>query len=66
LLGVFLACGVIVIYAINDDTIHSEEYILNTYEFPILGKVPDLISSGSRSYSYYYQKKPKASNTENV
>lgn len=64
-LGIFLAGGLIVIYAINDDTIHNEEYILNTYEFPILGKVPDLLHSGSRSYSYYYRKKPKSSKNAN-
>ena len=38
------------------DTIHDEEYILRTYDYPILGKVPDLLNKGSKSYGYYYRK----------
>lgn len=60
-LGAFCAGVVIAIVAVRDDTIHDEEYILKTYEFPILGKIPDLMNSGNRSYSYYYKKNSQTS-----
>ena len=60
LLGVFLAMVGVVIAALLDDTIHDESYVLRTYDYPILGKVPNLISSGNKSYGYYYKKHRKA------
>lgn len=57
-LGALLSVAVLTIMAVMDDTIHDEEYILNTYDYPILGKVPNLLNTGSKSYSYYSQKTP--------
>ena len=57
-LGVLLSVAVLTVSAVMDDTIHDEEYILNTYDYPILGKVPNLLNTGSKSYSYYSQKTP--------
>lgn len=57
LIGVVIATILLVIVALLDDTIHNEEYILRTYDYPILGKVPDLLHTGSKSYGYYTQKK---------
>ena len=62
LLGVLLSVVVLVILALLDDTIHDEEYILRTYDYPILGKVPDLLNAGSKSYGYYTQKSQKTRN----
>ena len=60
ILGVLLSAGVVVVFAIMDDTIHDEEYILQTYGCPILAKVPDLLNSGGKHYGdYYYQSKDK-------
>lgn len=62
-LGVLLAVVVLIIAALLDDTIHDEEYILRTYKYPILGKVPNLLDTGSKSYAYYSSKKqPKHNN----
>lgn len=58
ILGVLVAVVVLTIVALMDDTIHDEEYVLNTYDYPILGKVPNLLNTGSKSYSYYSQKTP--------
>ncbi len=58
-LGVLLTCGLVVVSAINDDTIHDEDYVLTTYEYPILAKVPDLLNTGNKKYGYYYQGKNK-------
>lgn len=54
-LGVLISLIVLIIMAMLDDTIHDEDYILQNYKYPILAKVPDLMESGSKSYSYYNQ-----------
>ncbi len=55
IIGVVLSLIVLVVIAMMDDTIHDEEYILNTYNYPILAKIPDLVNSGNETYEYYYQ-----------
>lgn len=60
ILGVLLSTVATVIAALMDDTIHDESYVLRTYDYPILGKVPNLINSGNKSYGYYYQKHRRA------
>ncbi len=57
LLGVVLSIIVLVILALLDDTIHDDEYILRTYDYPILAKVPNLLSTSDKQYAYYYQRK---------
>ncbi len=56
ILGVLLSGSIFAIKALLDDTIHDEEYILRTYDYPILGKVPDLMNTGNKSYKYYSYK----------
>ncbi len=55
-IGVLLTVIVIVIAALLDDTIHDEEYLLRTYDYPLLGKVPNLldITASHKYYSHYY------------
>jgi len=55
-LGVFISAVVLIVFALLDNTIHDEEYVLRTYDYPILGKVPDLLNTGGKSYGYYSQK----------
>ncbi|MBE6638193.1 MAG: hypothetical protein E7616_01875 [Ruminococcaceae bacterium] len=53
-LGFAGACAVLATLAVLDDTIRDEEYILQTYDLPILAKIPDLLDdSSSDKYSYY-------------
>lgn len=53
-----VACVILlVIVALLDDTIHDEEYIHRTYDYPILAKVPNLLGSSEKQYAYYYQRK---------
>ncbi len=54
-LGVLLSASVLAILAMMDDAIRDEEYILKNYNYPILAKIPNLTSTGSKSYGYYYQ-----------
>lgn len=59
-LGVLISVIALVIFALMDDTIHDEEYVLRNYNYPILGKVPDLLNTGNKSYGYYTQKQQRA------
>ena len=52
---------VLTVGAMMDDTIHDEEYILRTYNYPILGKVPNLVNPGNKAYGYYSQNRHKSS-----
>lgn len=59
ILGVFISALIIVVVALMDDAIHDEEYLFRTYDYPILGKVPNLLDVGTVSYGNYTQKRPK-------
>ena len=59
ILGVLLSVIAVLISAMMDDTIHDEEYILQTYDYPILAKVPNLLDSGSKQYGGYYGRRSK-------
>lgn len=61
-LGVILSIITLVVIALMDDTIHDEEYVLRTYDYPILGKVPNLLNIGNKTYGYYSQTHRRASN----
>lgn len=61
-LGVLVSVIILIVFALIDDTIHDEEYVLRTYDYPILGKVPDLLNTGNKSYGYYSQKQKESSN----
>lgn len=52
-LGAILSILVLAIFAIADKTIHDEEYIIENYDFPILAKIPNLLETDDKKYSYY-------------
>ena len=56
-LGMLFSSIVIAVFAMLDDTIRDEEYILQRHGCPVLAKVPDLMDSGSKYHKYYYQNK---------
>ena len=60
--GALVSMVILTVVALMDDTIHDEEYVLRAYDYPILGKVPDLLDSGNKSYGYYSQKRQRANN----
>ncbi len=53
ILGMLFSVMILVILALLDNTIHDEEYIINNFHYPILAKIPDLLDSGTKKYSYY-------------
>ncbi len=57
LLGLLISVGAVVVMALMDDTIHSEDYIVETYSYPLLAVVPDLESAGSDGRAYYAAKR---------
>ncbi len=62
ILGMLAASGVIAVIAMLDDRIHDEDYITETYGYPILAKVPNLLGKNNGnygSYSYGYSKTEK-------
>ena len=55
LLGFVVCCAIVATFAVLDETIRDEEYILQTYDLPVLAKIPDLLSDdGGKKYSSYY------------
>ncbi len=60
ILGVLLAVIALTVSALMDGTVHDEEYVLRMYDYPILGKVPDLLDTGSKAYGYYSRKDRQA------
>lgn len=58
-LGFILACAIIVVYALLDDTIRGEDYIAQKYDYPILARIPDLVGKSSSKYKYYHYRSYK-------
>ncbi|MBR6568066.1 MAG: hypothetical protein IKK60_05390 [Clostridia bacterium] len=56
ILGTILSVVAIIIMALMDNTVHDEEYVIKTYQYPILAKIPDLLDAGTKKYGYYYKK----------
>ncbi len=53
LLGMVISVGILAAAAILDDTIHDQDYIVDTYSYPLLAVVPDLLSDRAGQYGYY-------------
>lgn len=54
LVGIVLACAVIVIIDLLDNVIRDENDILQSYDIPILAKIPDLMNENSSKHRGYY------------
>lgn len=54
-LGALVSVLAVAIAAMLDKTIHDEEYVLQTFGYPILAKIPNLIDTdGSKHYYRHY------------
>lgn len=53
MLGFVLACGIVVIMELTDEQIHDSDYLIQTYDIPVLAVIPDLLSASSTND--YYQ-----------
>ena len=54
LAGIVIAAAAVLLISYFDNVIRSEEYLLSTYEAPILASIPNLSEHGGRSYGYGY------------
>ncbi len=56
LVGMLLSCAVIVIRELMDDMVYDTDYLIQTFNLPVLAAIPDLLESKSGSYyqNYYY------------
>lgn len=63
--GAVISMGIFIIIAIMDNTIHDDEYITDTYNYPILAKIPDLMGDSGKKYGYYYKYKSVPSSDSN-
>jgi len=55
LLGAILSVVVMIVMVLMDNTVHDDEYVIKTYNYPILAKIPDLLETGGKKYGYYYR-----------
>ncbi len=51
--GALVTALIIAVIAVMDDTIYGEEYVIENYDYPILAKIPNLVSPSSRPYGGY-------------
>ena len=58
LVGLVGSLGVLTVLFLLDTTVHSSEYLTETYDIPILAVVPDMRAKSRKGYdrNYYYQK----------
>lgn len=55
LIGMVLGCAVIAVIEIIDDSIRSEDYLLENFpEMPLLAAIPDMVGERSSNRYYYY------------
>lgn len=52
--GIVLSCAVIMVLELMDDQIHGEDYLIQTYDLPMLAMVPDLLAKQGKGYGDYY------------
>ncbi len=53
LIGFLASALVVILLDMLDDGIHDEEYLMQTYQVPILAIIPNLENTGKKSYAYY-------------
>ena len=54
LLGAVLACGTVVVLYLMDDKIHSADYLLQSFDLPLLAVIPDLTQETDDGYYSQY------------
>lgn len=59
LVGIAASCMVLIIMMVSDTLIHNEDYLMETYDLPVLAVIPDLSSSNEEGYYGAYQAKPQ-------
>lgn len=55
LIGLLLTAAVIIVVEMMDELIHDSDYLMQTFDIPVLAVIPDLQSSSNIPADYYYQ-----------
>lgn len=50
LAGLVLSCGVIVLRTLLDEQVHDSDYLIQTYDLPLLAEIPDLLPRKKGGY----------------
>lgn len=53
MLGFVVSCGIIILLDLFDDIVHTEDYLTQKFDLPLLAVIPDLMESKGHSYGYY-------------
>ena len=53
LFGMVLASALVLLADFLDDVIHSEDYLLQNFDVPVLATIPDLTAKSPKKYGYY-------------
>ena len=59
LLGVAISCMVMIILLASDTLIHNEDYLMGTYDLPVLAVIPDLFDGSNDGYYSAYKSRGK-------
>ncbi len=59
MLGFVLMCGIVVVQYLMDDKIHDSDYLVKTYDIPVLAVIPDLLTSKHEN-EYYRRSEEQA------
>ena len=52
-IGLVIVCAILVIIALLDKKVHSSDYLIETFDYPVLAEIPELIAANkSKAYAY--------------
>ncbi len=63
--GFIISVFAVIVLYFMDSSIHDEEYVIKTYDYPILVCIPDLSSDSGKKYGYYSYYKTKSDKKRN-
>ncbi len=60
-LGMVFSGGAVIVRELMDDKIHDTDYLVQTYDLPMLSVIPNLKEGSRNAYDYYYREAGKGS-----
>lgn len=65
LAGFVVSCAVVIILKLRDNSISSEDYLINNYKYPVLAVIPDFDDNHNKE-NYYYSYSNRRSDHSNA
>lgn len=66
LAGFVVSCAVVIILKLRDNSIRSEEYLINNYKYPVLAVIPDFNDTHKKGQYYYSYSSNRRSDHSNA